>query len=563
MRNTGNRWCWLFAALCAGSAWGTAQAAPPNDNWNARTAIAALPFSTSLPGVEQATSESTDPELFCVILGRATAGANSVWYEFTTGSSDQFVDLNSSGYDTIIGVYEGSPTQGFAVARGGCNDDGAGSQAGSRIVGLRLRANTRYSIVIARYPPNEAPAMTLSFGMAPSRIYTVSKTQDSNDGNCDSDCSLREAVQISGTQPGAIVLPAGTYAVPGGLAARGGGGIYGAGRGVTLIDAQGSGRVLVHRASQGNNTYALHDLTLANGLGSSTGDGGAFSGAGGHYVLDHVALRDSTSGRDGGGMALAETSTLSMYDSIVAGNVAQNSGGGIYCNGDNMEIYESAIIGNQTLAAGDATGGGGIFFEGRVEMRLVNSTVSGNRSAGEGGGFYLDLGGGGQRNIINNSSIVNNEFGPSSTVARQGGLLLAYRVASVRDTTISNSVLAGNFLGGSPGALYDCARSSDAIVPVTGYNLVQSANTCLFGATGDQTGIDPQLQPLDTALPMPVHLPANGSPLIDAGDPGSSCARADALGTTRPLDGNGDGTALCDIGAVEVRGERIFADGFE
>ncbi len=39
--------------------------------------------------------------------------------------------------------------------------------------------------------------------------------------------------------------------------------------------------------------------------------------------------------------------------------------------------------------------------------------------------------------------------------------------------------------------------------------------------------------------------------------------RGDAKGTRRPQDDNGDGQAVCDIGAYELLPARIFANGFE
>ena len=43
--------------------------------------------------------------------------------------------------------------------------------------------------------------------------FPVTKTADTNDGTCDPDCSLREAINAANTNPGAddVPVPAGTY----------------------------------------------------------------------------------------------------------------------------------------------------------------------------------------------------------------------------------------------------------------------------------------------------------------------------------------------------------------
>jgi hypothetical protein len=52
-------------------------------------------------------------------------------------------------------------------------------------------------------------------------------------------------------------------------------------------------------------------------------------------------------------------------------------------------------------------------------------------------------------------------------------------------------------------------------------------------------------------LPNKFLLP--GSPAIDAGD-NPTCEALDLYGVSRPQDGNGDGTATCDIGPYEAAG---------
>jgi hypothetical protein len=58
--------------------------------------------------------------------------------------------------------------------------------------------------------------------------------------------------------------------------------------------------------------------------------------------------------------------------------------------------------------------------------------------------------------------------------------------------------------------------------------------------------------PVGNANVNPSFVPQPGSPAIDAGV-GAGCPSNDFYGTARPKDGNSDGSAICDIGAVEVK----------
>ena len=120
--------------------------------------------------------------------------------------------------------------------------------------------------------------------------------------------------------------------------------------------------------------------------------------------------------------------------------------------------------------------------------------------------------------------------------------------------SLTNSVLA---LNGNNQPAADIGLDCTGPVSSLGYTYLQQPAGCDFtAATGDITGGDPQLGRHGGSTMTMVPLP--GSPLIDHGSPASvggvtadACSRRDQRGRHRPIDGDGDAIARCDIGAVE------------
>jgi hypothetical protein len=89
------------------------------------------------------------------------------------------------------------------------------------------------------------------------------------------------------------------------------------------------------------------------------------------------------------------------------------------------------------------------------------------------------------------------------------------------------------------------------------YNIIHAAKNIECQVAGDYTASGAHDLCSDPLLAGPLSgreyglIPGPGSPAIDAGDD-SVCPPVDVLGTRRPTDGNGDGHAMCDIGAYEV-----------
>lgn len=553
--------------------------APPNDEWvnrihiNPATLLAPGGFSDSQPDIPLATTDTTDPILSCK-NGDTQQRGNSVWYglNFAAPGQSFHVNLSALGYDSIVAVYTGTPGN-FRPVAGACNDDGATSFAAA-VAGVRLDGDVEYSIVVARPAQNPNPA-SLNFNARSAPIYTVTKTADTLDGQCDADCSLREAIAAANAAPGAVVIPAGDYAltrigsdnsnVNGDLDLLGGMAIYGAGLVSTRVLGNGAERVFdLDPGNTLGHTYAFKDLTISNGVAGFTFGGGinATSGAtpgNDHLAVQRVELSNNTTQLSGGGLR-ANGPTV-VIDSIIRGNSAASDGGGLSFGGDantRVDVAFSTISGN-TSTSGFSGGGGGIASTSNTF--IYNSTVSGNQARFSGGGV-LSTTASGRINLIQVTLAGNRADSDGNAAGVGGGLRMEGNFGLVQ-----NTVFAGNLVG-SGSATDDCSKSASLTnITLASNHLETSTSDCGFSAgTGDVLGQAAGLAALaDNGGGTQTHLPQAGSPLIDSGSD-LLCLGSDQRGISRPQDGDGSGSPQCDKGAVEVVmtiGDAVFANGFE
>ncbi len=198
---------------------------------------------------------------------------------------------------------------------------------------------------------------------------------------------------------------------------------------------------------------------------------------------------------------------------------------GAVTTGNGAGILNSGIltISNSTISGNNATGsnnGGGLYNDGTAILK--NVTLSGN-SAYEGGA------------IFNNSArtLTMNNITISHNTATTGGGINNAGTLHLTNTIVANSIGGG-----------DCIDTG--FILTNSNNLIED-NTCspaLFG--------DPQLAAMaDNGGSTWTHLPKSSiSPVVDAGD-NANCESTDQRSKSRPVDGNKDGTATCDIGSVE------------
>lgn len=224
---------------------------------------------------------------------------------------------------------------------------------------------------------------------------------------------------------------------------------------------------------------------------------------------------------------------LTVINSTVRGN-----GTGVVntCNWPTPNTVDVAI--DSTTFSNNGPGGA-IVFRGcteRSELTVINSTFSSN-AAPQGGAISVsdaDL-------SVDYSTIVNN------IGHLEGGGIHA----DGSHVSVYGSIVAQN-------QGLNCSISADSSVTST-YNLTDD-DWCGFDDDTDQWVTDPMLSDLDYwGGPTLTHMPLEGSPAIDAGGPwcGFLGLHRDQRNYGRPADGDGDGQAVCDRGAVEFGAEPL------
>lgn len=462
-------------------------------------------------------------------------------------------------------------------------------------------------------------------GLAGADTYTITKLADTNDGTCDADCSLREAITAANANAGADtviastvtgtmtldVLVSGYYFIRVTDALT----LIGPGAGSLTLDGRNASRFFSvinpkadftvrgltlangHTVGHGGAIYSsahltLDDVTILNARSDHQGGGisvhnadlvlensavsGCFAttvGGGvlvndGNAILTHSTVSGSFAPGDGGGI-LVDDGNATLTNSIVSGNYAGEYGGGFYVNFGNATLTNSTVSGNH------ANGSGGGFFEGIGNATLTNSTINDN-TAGYGGGFYLTNG---------NATLSNSTVTGNMAVSSGGGSYVRFG-----DASFTNSTISFNTSGGDGGGFFvnsgldshaidlkntivanNMAASAWDEFHVVGpgssnltadHVLVEGASSPTVTGASNITGQDPELGPLQgNGGPTWTHALLSGSPAINTGDPAF----------VPPPDHDQRGVPFVrvyggrlDMGSVEKQPALvIFANGFE
>lgn len=289
----------------------------------------------------------------------------------------------------------------------------------------------------------------------------------------------------------------------------------------------------------------LRGMVLADGAPAvaAGGNGGALriTATGANVLVDRVRFTGNSATT---GAAIANSGTLIVERSDFLANIAGTAAAAIQTNGSGNTTVRASSIREIRINGGDRealrVAEGGILvvenshIDGASQLAAPPQTPTGGIRAVRPGLL-----------VVRNTTLVDfSERGLDMTVDGN---------TQVR---VYNSILAGSDGG-------DCAATVIAGPPadvVFQYNNIQST---LCGAlTVGSIGVPPNFGPPETAANryVVIRRPLFASAAIDAGAPADApgtdplrlCLATDVLGTSRPLDGDADGTPRCDIGAVET-----------
>jgi hypothetical protein len=205
------------------------------------------------------------------------------------------------------------------------------------------------------------------------------------------------------------------------------------------------------------------------------------------------------------------------------GHINHSEGGGIQLLGHRGAV--SLTVQNVILQDNEAVNGAGISAEGVATLRMVNVVVANNRAQNGCGGVYLAGANGNVKALIKNSTITANgaSFLTGGICSHNGAVL------NLVNSIVWNNSLGelSTFNGGSAGVSY-----SD----IEGATFPGPGNISAAPRFVDRLNRDYRLRGI--------------SPAVDAGT-NTGAPRTDIRGVARPNDGNGDGTAITDMGAYE------------
>lgn len=460
---------------------------------------------------------------------------------------------------------------------------------------------------------------------AKTAIIFVNNDQDlmALDGNCDLRDALNSAsINISidgcvageaGVQDIVIVQVAGPIQLASTLPVFGSvtiGTNFGA-EPVEILAAPGERIMRFSPNSVNDNNFAIGNFKLVGGVADGETDGGAIYFTGSAASLGFIEINNVHFANNhadyGGALYFNETRAdgIRIIGSVFSHNSADSLAGAVggyrmLKAGDALlEVHRNVFDSNHSDGAV-----GAVFIRnsGSADILLNNNVFTNNSAVDSTGAMSLGRDVGNQTFYVNRNLFMFNEAGGNA-----GGLEVNFgAIVYVRDSLFAfnratrggavTSVFDDSLLRLSYSTLVhnQASLSGDNIHIFSNGRLIPSANVVAYPVNGDNcsgvlgtnppnsirpnytdddscellTGlfgtrvVEPRLSGFASdSLRFPGFAPMVDSPLIDVND---NCGERDLLEQLRPIDGDGDGAAFCDAGAIEAAAneDAIWYDSF-
>jgi CSLREA domain-containing protein len=360
--------------------------------------------------------------------------------------------------------------------------------------------------------------------VAPNATFTVTKTADTNDGTCNADCSVREAINAANAAAGADMIAFGlngTFQLTIDLAGTENAGvegdldvtqalaIVGNGTGNTILQAGTNATNGIDKVISFNPNFnaafasSLSGATVRFGRNPSTFASDGFGGgldwdanSTGTLTISNVIVdQNGTLDGDGGGVVattfpLSGSGFVSITNSTISNNDPDRSpvssspiGGGIFVGTATTYRLTNTIVSNNNVVESNNMGqGGGIYAFGPASTAgksfLTGSTVSGNIAPSDGGGILstqpIDFnapttisnnqsgrfGGGLWINHTNGTTVISEATITGNSATTNGGAIYLASSTTANVLNMSFSRIAGNTGGGFRGLAVDGGTGS-------------------------------------------------------------------------------------------------------
>lgn len=309
-------------------------------------------------------------------------------------------------------------------------------------------------------------------------------------------------------------------------------------------------RLHANGAIENRASLDLRRTSLLENRRSATDAGGAGIDNSGTLWMEDCVLARNVAGPTGHGGGLRNAGTAHAINCLFDANAAATSGGGIFNEGE-VVLRDCSITGNSAATSPDLPGvGGGIFSRGRLS--LLQCTLSGNLCLGThsfgGGGIYAGPG----LTTIWNSTITQNAGGGSALGSWGGGLFAEGR-AEVRSSLLAKNQCSGPQCLGSDLWGDVVSEGYNLIGAWDGPSVASPWEPSdLFGSAASP--LDPLLAPLQTlGATTKVHPLLPGSAALDHGFAGelTEDQRHGVRSLDDPAHDNAPGSSGADIGAFE------------